>query len=75
MLPCADFSSTTRARSTGHCEATDWLLAALSSGRLTEALAGATAYQRLFGLVLTSAYLAKGGLAEAGAALGFCGVG
>ncbi|WP_037413344.1 acyl-CoA dehydrogenase [Sinorhizobium sp. CCBAU 05631] len=47
-------------------EATDWLLAALGDGRTAEALAGATAYQRLFGLVLTGAYLAKGGLAGAG---------
>ncbi|MNL72122.1 hypothetical protein D3C87_1973820 [compost metagenome] len=43
---------------------TEWLLAAVSDGKLSEALAGATAYQRLFGLALTSAYLAKGGLAE-----------
>ena len=31
-----------------------------------EALAGATPYQRLFGLVLTGAYLAKGALADGG---------
>ncbi|MBD9371273.1 acyl-CoA dehydrogenase [Rhizobium sp. ARZ01] len=47
-------------------EATDWLGAALADGRQAEALAGATPYQRLFGLVLTGAYLAKGALAEAG---------
>lgn len=47
-------------------EATDWLLAALGDGRQTDALAGATAYQRLFGLTLTGVYLAKGGLADAG---------
>ncbi len=47
-------------------EATDWLLAALGEGRQTDALAGATAYQRLFGLTLTGVYLAKGGLADAG---------
>ncbi len=47
-------------------EATDWLLAMLAAGRQADALAGATAYQRLFGLTLTAVYLAKGGLAEAG---------
>ncbi|AFL49184.1 acyl-CoA dehydrogenase [Sinorhizobium fredii] len=47
-------------------EATEWLLAALGEGRTVDALAGATAYQRLFGLVLTGVYLARGGLAEAG---------
>ncbi|RYE63149.1 MAG: acyl-CoA dehydrogenase, partial [Oxalobacteraceae bacterium] len=41
---------------------TDWLLQAQASGRVAEALAGATPYQRLFGLVLTGAYLAKGAL-------------
>ncbi len=46
-------------------EATDWLLAQVRDGKVTEALAGATPYQRLFGLVLTGCYLAKGGLAEA----------
>ena len=44
--------------------ATKWLLDAQTSGRSAEALAGATAYQRLFGLVLTGCYLARGGLAE-----------
>jgi alkylation response protein AidB-like acyl-CoA dehydrogenase len=43
--------------------ATAWLLEAQAEGRTAQALAGATAYQRLFGLVLTSAYLAKGALA------------
>jgi alkylation response protein AidB-like acyl-CoA dehydrogenase len=47
-------------------EATDWLLARLAEGGTAEALAGATAYQRLFGLTLSGVYLAKGGLAEAG---------
>ncbi|MCB5203027.1 acyl-CoA dehydrogenase [Neorhizobium sp. T786] len=42
---------------------TRWLLQAQREGRATEALAGATPYQRLFGLVLTGAYLAKGALA------------
>ncbi|MEK1871548.1 MAG: acyl-CoA dehydrogenase, partial [Rhizobium altiplani] len=46
-------------------EATDWLLAQVRDGKVTEALAGATPYQRLFGLVLTGCYLAKGGLAQA----------
>ncbi|PCK84975.1 acyl-CoA dehydrogenase [Rhizobium sophoriradicis] len=46
--------------------ATAWLLKALADGRAAEALAGATPYQRLFGLVLTGCYLAKGALAESG---------
>ena len=46
--------------------ATEWLLAALAAGKQAEALAGATPYQRLFGLVLTGAYLAKGALADGG---------
>ncbi|MCF6369813.1 acyl-CoA dehydrogenase [Rhizobium halophilum] len=41
---------------------TAWLLKAQSEGRTAEALAGATPYQRLFGLVLTGVYLAKGAL-------------
>jgi hypothetical protein len=45
-------------------EATDWLLASLAEGKLAQALSGATAYQRLFGLALTGCYLAKGGLAR-----------
>ncbi|MBX5135887.1 acyl-CoA dehydrogenase [Rhizobium lentis] len=47
-------------------QATIWLLKALADDRAAEALAGATPYQRLFGLVLTGCYLAKGGLAESG---------
>jgi alkylation response protein AidB-like acyl-CoA dehydrogenase len=46
--------------------ATEWLLAAVSAGRMAEALAGATAYQRQFGLTLTGVYLARHGLAQAG---------
>jgi hypothetical protein len=47
-------------------EATDWMMAAVGEGRMVEALSGATPYQRLFGLVLTGSYLAKGALAEGG---------
>jgi acyl-CoA dehydrogenase len=48
----------------GHLEtATEWLLAEQAAGHMAEALAGATPYQRLFGLTLTGAYLAKGALA------------
>ncbi|MCD2180733.1 acyl-CoA dehydrogenase [Rhizobium sp. GN54] len=46
--------------------ATAWLGTALVEGRQPEALAGATPYQRLFGLVLTGIYLAWGALADAG---------
>lgn len=46
--------------------ATEWLGTALGEGRQPDALAGATPYQRLFGLVLTGAYLARGALADAG---------
>jgi acyl-CoA dehydrogenase len=46
-------------------EATDWLLVQLSAGNAADALAGATPYQRLFGLTLTGCYLAKGALANA----------
>ena len=46
--------------------ATEWLGKELADGRQADALAGATPYQRLFGLVLTGAYLAKGALADAG---------
>ena len=42
---------------------TDWLLDRMKAGETETALAGATAYQRLFGLALTGAYLAKGALA------------
>ncbi len=45
-------------------QATSWLLARLAESRSAEALAGATPYQRLFGLALTGSYLAKGGLAQ-----------
>lgn len=40
-------------------EATAWLLASMGEGKMTEALAGATPYQRQFGLTLTGVYLAK----------------
>jgi alkylation response protein AidB-like acyl-CoA dehydrogenase len=40
-------------------DATAWLLAGMGEGRMTEALAGATPYQRQFGLTLTGVYLAK----------------
>ncbi|WP_337266270.1 acyl-CoA dehydrogenase [Oryzifoliimicrobium ureilyticus] len=45
---------------------TEWLLAQLAEGKPSEALAGATPYQRLFGLALTGSYLAKGALADDG---------
>ena len=41
---------------------TEWLLLAQSEGRTAEVLAGATAYLRLFGLVLTGFYLARAGI-------------
>ncbi|PDS45010.1 acyl-CoA dehydrogenase [Rhizobium anhuiense] len=44
---------------------TAWLMKALAEERAAEALSGATPYQRLFGLVLTGCYLAKGALTEA----------
>ncbi|EJC82830.1 acyl-CoA dehydrogenase [Rhizobium leguminosarum bv. trifolii WSM2297] len=47
-------------------EATAWLLQMLADNRAAEALSGATPYQRLFGLVLTGCYLAKGALADSG---------
>jgi acyl-CoA dehydrogenase len=47
-------------------EASDWLLSALADGKQADALAGATAYQRLFGLALTGVHLAKGCLADTG---------
>ncbi|MDR9808173.1 acyl-CoA dehydrogenase [Rhizobium hidalgonense] len=46
--------------------ASGWLLQTLADNRAAEALSGATPYQRLFGLVLTGCYLAKGALAESG---------
>ncbi len=45
--------------------ATEWLLSAQAGDRIEEALAGATPYLRLFGLVLSGCYLAKGGMAVA----------
>ncbi|NKL08862.1 acyl-CoA dehydrogenase [Rhizobium leguminosarum] len=45
-------------------QATAWLIKTLADDKAAEALSGATPYQRLFGLVLTGCYLAKGGLAE-----------
>lgn len=47
-------------------EATDWQLQALERGEVSNALAGATPYQRLFGLTAGAVYLAKGALAETG---------
>ncbi|MDO9415716.1 acyl-CoA dehydrogenase [Pararhizobium sp.] len=47
-------------------DTTEWLIDAVAASKTAEALSGATPYQRLFGLVLTGAYLAKGGLADAG---------
>jgi alkylation response protein AidB-like acyl-CoA dehydrogenase len=44
--------------------ATEHLLALLDAGRVTESLAGATTYLRLFGLAAGGAYLAKGALAS-----------
>ena len=46
--------------------ATGWLLQALQEGRIKKALAGATPYQRLFGLASGTSYLAKGALVETG---------
>ncbi|WP_310621013.1 acyl-CoA dehydrogenase [Flexibacterium corallicola] len=43
---------------------TDWMKEAHAKGNVSEALAGATAYQRQFGLTLGAAYLAKGALAS-----------
>jgi alkylation response protein AidB-like acyl-CoA dehydrogenase len=40
-------------------EATAWLLQGMGEGKMTEALSGATPYQRQFGLTLTGVYLAK----------------
>ena len=45
-------------------EATNWLLAQLSEGKLDEALAGSTPYLRLFGLASGGCYLAKAGLGD-----------
>jgi hypothetical protein len=46
--------------------ATEFMIASLGAGRIEVALAGATAYLRLFGLAAGGALLAKGALAEAG---------
>jgi acyl-CoA dehydrogenase len=46
--------------------ATEWLLKAQADGKTADVLSGATPFQRLFGLVLASCYLAKGGLAKTG---------
>ena len=45
-------------------ETTDFLLEALRAKRMDEALAGATAYLRLFSLVAGASYLAKGAIAD-----------
>ncbi len=45
-------------------DATEWLLSQMAAGNASAALAGATPYQRLFGLALTGVYLAKGALAD-----------
>ena len=47
--------------------ATAWMQSALSDGRQTDALAGATPYLRLFGLTATTAMLVRGALADSGA--------
>ena len=49
-------------------QATEWQLQSLQNGAIGEALAGATPYQRLFGLTAGAVYLAKGALAETGEA-------
>ena len=43
-------------------ETTEWLLDSIAKGETSAVLAGATPYQRLFGLALTGTYLAKGAL-------------
>ena len=45
--------------------ATKWMLAVLKDGKVSEALAGATPYLRLFGIAAGGAYLAKAGLSGA----------
>jgi hypothetical protein len=47
-------------------DATDWQLQALAKGEVNQALAGATPYQRLFGLTAGAVYLAKAALVETG---------
>ena len=46
---------------------TAWMQSALSEGRQTDALTGATPYLRLFGLTATTAMLVRGALADTGA--------
>ncbi len=46
-------------------ETTDFLLEALRTKRMDEALSGATAYLRLFSLVAGASYLAKGAIVDA----------
>jgi alkylation response protein AidB-like acyl-CoA dehydrogenase len=54
-------------RALGHLSAaTEWLMAEIAADRMTEALCGATSYQRLFGLALSGVLLAKGALVDAG---------
>ncbi|MBB4303896.1 hypothetical protein GGD81_002948 [Rhodobium orientis] len=50
--------------------ATEWLLAAVGEGRISEALAGATPYLRLLSLAAGGAGLARGALAAANSADG-----
>lgn len=45
---------------------TDWLKLAVQEGHVSQALAGATPYQHLFGLAAGATYLAKGALVENG---------
>ncbi|MBD9638795.1 acyl-CoA dehydrogenase [Ensifer sp. ENS07] len=47
-------------------DATAWLISAMGVGRVGEALAGATPYQRQFGLTLMATYLSKAALVETG---------
>jgi acyl-CoA dehydrogenase len=47
--------------------ATAYMQSALSDGRQTDALTGATPYLRLFGLTATTAMLVRGALADTGA--------
>ena len=45
-------------------DTTRWMLKALADGHVSQALAGATPFQRLFGLASGAVYLAKGAMAE-----------
>ncbi len=47
-------------------ETTIWINQTRDNGDIADVLAGATPYQRLFGIVLTGAYLVKGALARVG---------